>query len=253
MDYVLLGKLVLLLVAGFIAGVVNTLAGGGSFLTIPALMLYGMDVSIANGTNRVAVLLQSGTATGIFHKAGKVDLRSIARILPANLLGAVIGAVVASWLPADVFRVVFGVIFIGMTVVMIAKRKLMLAAEREPIRATWLTQIVFFAIGFYGGFIQAGVGLLILLGMSLCMGKELVQSNGAKVALAFLFTAPALAIFAWQGQVLWIPGLVLAVGNVAGAVLGAKLAISKGNKLIMGAVVVVMLATAVKLLWPTGH
>jgi uncharacterized membrane protein YfcA len=214
-------------------------------------VLYGMDVSVANGTNRVAVLLQSGTATGIFHKHGKVDLRAIAQILPANLAGAVLGAWLASILPTDTFEIVFGLIFIAMTIVMIAKRKLMLAAEREPIRATWLTQIVFFAIGFYGGFIQAGVGLLILLGMSLCMGKELVQSNGAKVALAFLFTAPALAIFAWQGQVLWVPGLVLAVGNVAGAIVGARLAIRKGNKLIMGAVVVVMLATAVKLLWPT--
>lgn len=252
MDYVLAGKLAMLLVAGFVAGIVNTIAGGGSFLTLPALMFFGMDGTIANATNRVAVLLQSGTATGIFHKHGKVDVRSFARILPANILGAIVGTLIASYLPEDVFRVIFAIIFIGMAVVLIAKRKLMLAAEREPIRATWLTHLVFFGIGFYGGFIQAGVGLLILLGMSLCMGKELVQSNGAKVALAFLFTVPALAIFAWRGQVLWVPGLVLAVGNVAGAVVGAKLAIAKGNKLIFGFVVVVMLATAVKLLWPTG-
>ena len=242
----------LLIPAGFIAGIVNTIAGGGSFLTLPALMfLCGMDPKIANGTNRVAILLSTITASATFHKHGHIDRKLVVRLTLPTLVGVPVGALLAVYLPTNSFRPLFGAIFLAMAVLLIFKPTLLTDTEREPPTSRLAELALFFGIGIYVGFIQAGMGILLLLGISLFHARELVGANAAKNVVGFILTLAALAVFAIYGQVEWIPGLIMAVGNMLGGYVGAKLAIQKGTRLIFALLIVVMVATGVKLLWPS--
>jgi uncharacterized membrane protein YfcA len=244
----------LLVPAGFVAGVINTIAGGGSFLTLPALMyLSGLDPKIANGTNRVAILLSSASASVTFHKHGHIDRTLAVRVGIPTLLGVPVGALLAVYLPPDAFRPVFGAIFLAMAVLLVSRPRLLTDADRQPHESRAAETALFFGIGVYVGFIQAGFGILLLLGLGLFHARELVGANAVKNVLGFLVTALALSVFVIHGQVDWVPGLVMAAGNVAGGVVGAKLAIEKGRHLIFATLIVVMVATGVSLLWPRGE
>jgi len=156
--------------------------------------------------------------------------------------------VLAMEMSNELFKVVFGVLFIVMAVVMIAKPKALLAGGVRPSGPRALEFVVFLALGFYAGFIQAGAGVLMLIATVLLSGLDLSRANGVKLVLVFLIQIVALAVFIAYGKVDWIAGGVLALGNAAGAPIGAKLALAKGNRLIFGFVLVVMIATGVKLL-----
>ncbi|WP_145391794.1 sulfite exporter TauE/SafE family protein [Stieleria neptunia] len=237
-----------MIVAGFLAGVVNTIAGGGSFMTLPALMLFGLDPKIANGTNRVAVLFSSGAAVATFHKHGHLDHKLANRLTLPTMLGVPVGAWLAVYLPPDAFEPVFGAIFLVMAVVLMLNPKRIAAANVGSVNSRRWIKPVFFAIGIYVGFIQAGMGILVLLAMSLTNSGDLVASNAVKNWIGFLVTLAATVMFAIYGLIDWLPGLVMAVGNVTGGVVGAKLAIRKGNRLIFGFLIVVMIATGLKLI-----
>ena len=242
---------VLLIPAGFLAGVINTIAGGGSFLTLPALMfLCGLNPQIANGTNRVAILFSSLVAAKTFHKHGRLDTRLAKRLALPTLLGAPIGAVLAIQLPVAAFKPIFGAIFLVMAVLLLLDPKRLTAEKTEREWGPIPVFCIFFAIGVYVGFIQAGMGVLLLLGMSLLSTGDLVASNAVKNLIGFVVTLVATLVFAMFGQIHWIPGLVMAVGNVLGGYVGAKLAIKKGNRLIFWFLVIVMIATGIKLVTP---
>lgn len=237
----------ILLPAGVLAGIVNTVAGGGSFITLPALLLVGLPVTVANGTNRVAIVLQSMTASSVFVRGGQVDLRATFRILAPTLVGAIAGARLASMLEESLFRQIFGALFLLMVVVLAFKPRLMLDAG-ERSRRPVLEVLAFVGIGLYGGFIQAGVGVFMLVAMTALSGVDLLRANAIKNLLVVLYSIPVLAIFAHAGQVDWVPGLILAAGNMVGGYIGARLAIAKGNRLIFAALLVVMVLTGLKLL-----
>ena len=238
----------LLLVAGFIAGIINTIAGGGSFLTLPALMLFGLDPKIANGTNRVAVLLSSASAVATFHKHGLLDRTLATRLTLPTLAGVPVGALLAIYLPASAFEPLFGVIFLVMAVLLVLHPKRLTESNSNATQkfraALWP---VFFGIGVYVGFIQAGLGILLLLAMSLLSTGDLLASNAIKNWIAFVVTLAATLVFVVYGMVQWAPGLTMAVGNVIGGIVGARLAIKKGNRLIFAFLVIVMIATGIKL------
>ena len=238
----------ILIVAGFIAGVVNTIAGGGSFLTLPALMLFGLDPKLANGTNRVAVLFSSGAAVATFHKHGHLNRKLANRLTLPTILGVPVGALLAIYLPSGAFEPVFGVIFLCMAVLLISNPKRIAQANAESDEASRWIRPIFFGIGIYVGFIQAGMGILVLLAMSLLSGSDLVASNAVKNWIAFIVTLAATVMFAFHGLIEWLPGLVMAAGNLLGGIVGAKLAIKKGNRLIFGFLIVVMVATGLKLI-----
>ena len=245
------GWYLLLVPAGFLAGIVNTIAGGGSFLTLPALMLLcGLDPKLANGTNRVAILFSSLSASATFHKHGHLDKVLATRLMIPTLVGAPVGALLAIYLPAAAFQSLFGVIFLGMEFVFMLDPKRLLRKVEPERQISWrLTVPIFFGIGVYVGFIQAGMGILLLLAMSFMSTGDLLASNAVKNMIGFVVTLAATIIFVVYGMVDWVPALVTAAGNVAGGIVGAKLAIKKGNKLIFGFLVVVMLATGTKLLF----
>lgn len=239
----------LLILAGLLAGIVNTIAGGGSFLTLPALILFGLDPKMANGTNRVAILLSSGVASATFHKHGHLDRKLAMRLAVPTLAGTPLGALLAVYLPAEAFRPVFGVIFLVMAALLIIDPKRLTKTSAVRRKSPGLLLAVFFGIGVYVGFIQAGMGILLLLGMSLLNTGDLLESNAVKNLIGFIVTLTATIVFVVYGLVDWLPGLIMAVGNVLGGFVGAKLAIKKGNRLIFSFLVCVMTATGIKLIW----
>lgn len=219
-------------------------------MTLPALMfICGLDPKVANGTNRIAILLSSGSASLTFDKYGHLDRRLAVRLAVPTVLGVPVGALAAVYLPPEAFKPLFGGLFLVMAVLMLFDPKRLIANDRPKREFTPLIAAIFFGIGAYVGFIQAGMGMLLLLAMSLLNTGDLVASNAIKNLIGFLVTLSATIVFVVYGLVDWVPGLIMAVGNVLGGVVGAKLAIQRGNRLIFVVLVVVMVATGVHLIW----
>jgi hypothetical protein len=241
-----LAEIALLISGGLVAGTVNTLAGGGSLLTVPLLVLCGLPGNVANGSNRVGVLLQNVIAVWRFRAHGVSDLRHAIPIVAPLALGALLGAFGVSQLSDAVFEKAFGVVMLLLLVPTFLRRS---GAPEAGARA-WsrgATSAVFFAIGVYGGAFQAGVGLMLLLALS-HTGLDLVRANALKVAIVGLLTAASLPVFIANGQVAWLPAALLAVGFAAGGALGARVAVRGGERVIRPVVAVAVAALAAKLL-----
>ncbi len=231
----------ILLGGGLLAGVINAMAGGGSLLTVPLLSLAGVEGLDANGTNRVAVLIQTITAGVGYHERGVRPYRATGRLLPPALAGGFSGALLVSQIDDELFERLFGVLMIPLLVLALWKPKTTAAERPWP---TWLTVVVFFGLGFYAGAVQAGVGILLLLVLSRT-GFDLVQGNGVKSHLVIAITGlVALPIFLWNGQVEWLPAIVLSVGSGAGGYVGARVAVDAGERIIKPVLVVAVLGLA---------
>lgn len=236
----------LLPVAGFVAGIVNTIAGGGSFLTLPCLMLIGLPEQLANGTNRVAIALQSLYAVRVYHQQRPIDWRALPPLLGPSLPGLLLGAWVATEVSPAVFRDAMGVLFLAFVVILLLQpRRLLEKRQAARARAPTLQALALFVIGAYAGFLQAGVGVLLLLSLVALQSRELVDANGIKLAIIAVWIVPTVLLFAIRDQVEWLPGLMVGAGNFLGARVGAQLAVRRGNRLIFGFVVAVMLVTGV--------
>ena len=237
-----LTNIALLIAGGLVAGTVNTLAGGGSLLSVPLLVLCGLPGNLANGSNRVGVLVQNATAVWSFRAQGISELRHTGPVLAPLLLGSLIGAGVISQLSDALFEKAFGVVMLFLLVPTFVSRR----AEPRSSGTPWsrgTASLVFFLIGIYGGAFQAGVGLLLLLALTRS-GLDLVRANALKVAVVGMLTAVSLPVFIANGQVAWLPAALLAIGFAAGGALGARMAVRGGERLIrpVVAVAVVMLA-----------
>jgi uncharacterized membrane protein YfcA len=226
---------------GLVAGVVNTLAGGGSLLTVPLLVMLGVPGPVANGTNRVGVVLGSAVATWRLTALGVTGARDAAPLVIPSALGALLGAYGVVQLPAELFNRVFGALMLVLLVPTLRGVRVDPGAARAlpaPLRF-----LAFFGIGLYGGAFQAGVGVLLISVLSLA-GLDLVRSTHVKTALNTCFTLLALPIFWWAGQILWAEAFALGAGFVAGGALGARAAVRGGERIIKPvlAVAVVVLA-----------
>lgn len=241
--------LLALVAVGLASGAVNTLAGGGTLITLPALVFFGLPANVANGTNRVGVVLQSLVATWKFRAAGFLEARLGATLLVPSCLGALLGAMISAELDEALFRQVIGGAMLLMLAVMFVKpdRWLKGRGERPPPPA-WVAWGAYFAIGVYGGFLQAGVGFFLIAALVLLSGLDLVRANGVKVLLVLAFTLPAMAVFVWQGLVAWGPGLALGLGSMGGGWLGTKMAVTWGPKLVRWVLVAVVAVSAARLL-----
>lgn len=241
-----------LVAAGLFAGVVNTLAGGGSLIGLPALILLGgLPAGVANGTNRVGVVLQSLVAAGQFHREGALDARAGWRLLPATCLGSAAGAwaaVLAADLDEAAFRRIIGVVMLAMLATLVAKPRRWLEGRGEVAVPAWAEQLAFFGVGLYGGFLQAGVGVFLLAALVLTAGLDLVRGNAVKSMLVAGFTLPPLLLFVTSDLVAWAPGLALAAGSAAGGWLGTKLTVSWGPGFVRWVLIAVVTLSSIKLL-----
>ena len=238
----------LLIVGGVFAGAINTVAGGGSMLTVPLLVLAGVPGNSANGSNRIGVMASNLSATASFRRLGVDGLQHAVPVLVPVVAGSLVGSLAISRLTDDTFETVFGLIMIPLIIVSIRKPKF-----RED-GARWsrpVTYAVFFAIGMYGGAIQAGMGLVLLAALTRA-GYDLVTANSMKVIIILAVTVTAIPVFVAQGQVDWIPALILAVGFTIGGSLGAHVAVRGGERVIRIVMVVAALALAARLLGVFG-
>ncbi len=218
----------LLVLGGTAAGLINAVAGGGSTLTVPLLVLAGVPGNNANGSNRVGILTSNAAAATAFRKLGVRGLSKSAPVLVPIVAGSLIGAFAITSLTDDTFERVFGLLMLPIIFLSIRKPKVALEAEPWPIA---VTVGIFFAVGLYGGAVQAGVGLVMLAALTRA-GYDLVTANNIKVVANLTLTAVVLPIFIVQGKVEWLPALILAAGLTTGGWLGAHAAVRGGERLI---------------------
>ena len=240
----------LLLPAGFVCGFINVLAGSGSLITLPLLIFLGLPAGLANGTNRVAILCQNLVATHAFKRKSKLYLAGDKWLLIPVTAGALAGALLAVDLNERLMRAAIGAVMLVMLVMLVfdPARWLKAAPDQQAVRGP-LLWIILFAAGAYGGFIQAGVGLVLLATLVFGAGHDLVRANALKVFLVLGFTPIALAVFVFNDQVRWDLGLLLAVGNVTGALVAVKLAIVRGASFVRWVLIIVIALAATKLIW----
>lgn len=211
-----------LLALGGVAGFINVLSAGGSMLTLPLLMFLGLPPQVANGTNRVAITLQSVMAVGSFHRMGHGNLVVSLHLAVPAVLGSLLGAWVATWVADAVFEFVLVAAMIGASVFMLLPQPKLDTRPLTPDRLGLVIYLAMFLIGIYGGFIQVGVGALFIVVLYRMLRIDLRQVNVLKVAVVLLYTLPALVIFAINDQVRWGMGLTLALGNITGAFLAVR-------------------------------
>lgn len=220
------------IVAGILAGIINTLAGSGSVVTLPMLVLLGLPANVANATNRVGVTLQNIVGIATFQRSGKMNLAGGMWLVLPSLPGAVVGAWVASKLDKDQMNLALGIVMVLMLFVVLFNAEKWLrqySVVKEGRPSVW-TLLIFFVIGVYGGFIQAGVGVFILAAMVLGLGYSLVHANAIKLMIVLAVTLVALFIFMLTpGLINWPMGLLLAVGQSIGAWAAAKYMITAKN------------------------
>jgi hypothetical protein len=238
----------LLVAGGLAAGVVNTLAGGGSLLTVPLLTFVGLPGTLANGTNRVGILIQNGVASWGFWREGVPGVRDAAPLVGPVAAGAVIGAYGISLAGDALFERLFGIVMLVLLVPTLrgASRSKQEAAAREPL-STPLRTLLFFGIGLYGGAFQAGVGILLIYGIS-WSGVDLVRTNSMKVVINFCFTLLVLPIFILSHQIAWLPALTLGAGFAMGGAIGPKIAVRGGERVIRPVLAVAVVALAGRML-----
>jgi len=234
---------------GIIAGIINTLAAGGSLLTLPVLMALGLPPNMANGTNRIAIFLQNVIGVGKFHKEKVLDFPSGFKVgLPAAA-GAIAGAFIAVNLNDQVMKLaIAGVMIVVFFLMLLKPQRWINSNESSPPIPYWVQLIIYFFVGIYGGFIQAGVGFFLLTSLVLGSGYDLLKANALKLFVILLYTPIALLIFFLNKDVNLVMGLVLAVGTMTGAWIATKIAMKGGAALIRYVVLVAILAAATKLI-----
>jgi len=213
--------------AGVVAGFVNMFAGGGSMLTLPALMLLGLPPGVANGTNRLGMLIFTFSGAHAYHQRGALSLRAVVPIAAPTVVGALLGA----WLATSIPREWLGSVLLGTMLsvaLLLLLRPAMFSAPREgqtlSLRERPSAIVALFGAGLYAGFVQAGVGFLMLAILGGSLRYDMFRANALKLGVALFFVAASLAVFVWSGDVRWLPGLVLAAGSVLGARLGVRFA-----------------------------
>ncbi len=243
----------LLFGVGSVAGVLNVVAGGGSFLTLPVMIFLGLPPTLANGTNRVGVVLQNAGAVWSFRRHGMIDWSYLLWAALPAMLGAILGTWVALWVGDELFQRILAFLMIAVTLWTLwdPLKKMQLGAagsSQTPVVA--VLAVGFFLSGVYGGFVQAGVGFVILATTSLA-GLDLVRGNAVKVLSVLCFGVVSLGMFAWQGQVDGWIGLALGTGMALGGLIGVKLTVLKGHAWIKRVVTVTIIVFALRL-WFSG-
>jgi len=240
---------VLLSVIGFAAGILNVLAGGGSFFTMPLMIFMGMPPAMANGTNRIGLLAQNVTAVSEFHRRGFSDFRLSLTLALCTLPGAVIGAVAAVRFDPLWFKRILGIFMILLLPVLFKGRNMNAKRSANPgSHGLLLAHLGTLGLGFYGGFIQAGTGPLLIILLVSTLGIDLVRVNMHKVFIIGFYTIPALLVFVLSGQVDWLAGILLGVGTALGATVGTKMAVTGGERLIRVFVAAALIVMAARLL-----
>jgi len=236
--------------AGFVAGMLNAIAGGGSLLTLPLLIFVGLPATVANATNRIPIFVGGVGATHSFMRRGLIPARWLRFGLPPSLVGVAVG----SWGATVVGDVAFERILA--VVLVIAAAWMVWHPVRPPEvgdpelpegRRRWALRAALFGLGIYSGFIQAGLGF-VFLALFAAVGFDLVRANALKVPLVLSFTALSIGLFAFTGLLDWVAGLTVASGQFFGAKLGVHIQVLKGQEWVRNVLTVTIVLFALRLL-----
>ncbi len=239
----------LLIVVGFIVGFINTIAGGASLITLPTLIFLGLPPAVANGTNRIAITVQTATGVAGFKSKGVSTFPFNLYLGMAAFFGAIIGANIAVDIKGETFNRILALIMIVVVLLIIFKPKIKIEELQERLtgKYLWLGILTFFIIGIYGGFINAGIGFVIIMYLHYVHRMNLVRVNATKVAAVFVYTLAALAVFIFNDKVNWLVGCILAVGQGAGAWVSSRVSVKRGDGFIRLFLIVMVIAMAIRL------
>ncbi len=246
LDVMMSGLLVL---GGVFAGYVNAVAGGGSALTLPLFMLFGMDAAVANGTNRVSVGVQAVTAAASFHHQRIRPWSAFVKCSGWVLIGAIAGVFVAIRIPPSSLEVIFGIVFMVLAVVIARGHRLLEPRPADEQIRPSVRLLGYLLVGFYGGVFQAGVGIPLLLALIYFDHLDVARANAVKAMVIAIYTAIILVVFDQAGQVAWTYGLLVGAGGIFGSILGARAVIKRGAGLVRVVVVVALVLSSMRSLW----
>ena len=239
---------IILLICGVIAGFINTVAGGGSLLTLPILIFMGLPSNIANGTNRIAIFMQNIFSISGYKSRGVSDFKYSSWLSFSALIGSIIGAKIAINIDEDMFNKILSVVIIIVVLTIIYNKKpFNINSENISIEKKIISVIMFFFIGIYGGFIHAGVGFLILSILSNYNGIQLSKANSIKVFVVFVYTFFALIVFIMENKINWILGINLGIGNSIGGWIASRWSYNKPDKIIKIFIIISSAIMAIKL------
>ena len=235
---------------GILASFINIMAGGGSVLTLGVLMLFGLDASVANGTNRFGIIVESISGISAYKSEQYSNIKESILLAIFTLPGAVIGSIYAIQISSLTFQRILAVVMIFIIVTLFIPQK-----NNNKTAITKMGKILVYPamliVGFYGGFIQAGVGFLIIASLRHLLKLDLVLVNMHKVYIILIYTIPLLFIFGFTGNIHWIYALCLAAGNAVGAWISVKVSIKKGEKIIKTVFIAAILIMSIKFLLAT--
>ncbi|SHK65868.1 hypothetical protein SAMN04488007_3549 [Maribacter aquivivus] len=239
----------LLILVGFVVGFINTVAGGGSLLSLPILIFLGLPSTLANGTNRVAVIFQTAVATAGFKSKGVSTFPFNIYLGCSAFFGSILGARLAVDISGALFNRILAIVMICVVLIVAFGPKMGMKEIQERLtgKYLWLGIIAFFFFGIYGGFINAGLGFIIILFLHYVNRMTLVRSNATKVAVVFMYMVSALIVFAWNNQVNWKIGLILAIGNGSGAWVASRVSVNMGDGFVKKFLIFMVSILAVKL------
>ena len=240
---------ILIIIVGFIAGSINTLAGGGSLLTLPALIFLGLPPTVANATNRIGILFQASSASAGYASKGVTNFPFNIYMGISALFGSILGAKIAIEIDGQLFNRILAIIMVIVLVFIILKpkQKESLLPERLSGKYLIISLVAFFFIGIYGGFINAGIGIVIMIFLNSFNKLTLVKSNATKVSLVSIYTFAAVVYFALNNKIDWKVGFVLAIGMSLGAWISSRWSVNKGDNVIKIFMIAVVSAMSLKL------
>lgn len=250
MDFL---TILLFFIGGVAAGIINTLAGNGSAITLSLLIFTGMPANVANATNRIGALAQTLTAVLSLRrtKRTKLLLQDALWFFLPSVAGTLIGAYLAIDIDPLLLRRIIGVFMLTLLLTMIYKpSKWRGPTDLGKTKKNFLNAGIIFLIAVYGGFIQMGIGIMLLATLVLLARYSLRDANIIKLLLALVFVVPAFLVFAWSGDMEWFPGSILALGQALGAWVGARyiLFLPRANQIVRWVLILILTASSLSLL-----
>ena len=239
----------ILVTAGIAVGFINTLAGGGSTISLSVLMLMGLSPAVANGTNRIGIAVQNLVSVGSFKQQGVLDTKKGLYLSIPATIGSILGAYIAIDLNENVFEKVMAIVLLLMLVFILFNPQKLIKEQSELVNKAlnWKQYLLFFFIGIYGGFIHLGIGYFLLSALILSAGYELVKANAVKVLIVLVYTPFTLVVFIWNDMIDYKMGFSLALGSALGAFIASRMAVKRGAEFVRWVIVVIILLTAAHL------
>lgn len=240
-------EILLIVGVGVIAGFFNVVAAGGSLLTIPMLIFLGLPAIEANGTNRIAILGQNTLATGRYHKKKLIPYQFSIYLAVSAALGSIVGALIAVDINEQLFHRILAVVMTFFALMLLFSPKQKSTEPRITGKHKWLATIGFFFVGIYGGFLHAGIGVLMLVLLTGISHFSLQKANAIKIFVALVYVVVSLSIFIINGAVNWQYGIILAIGNMTGGWIGTQVVVNKGDKWIRIILIAIIIGMSIKL------